>query len=188
MKTVTPAAQNGWILATWSNKPRIDRLGRVDRFTRSTASILLWIAVIIMLASVVRPQTTANGTVASCSECPICCVTSADAEGTEIYKCTEDQLTCKLKPKTDFQVLLTTLLIILGFAVGIPLIVFTIDFLVIRRPCNAKMSICECCVNYLCLCICCKKRMQKNKTIKSAQSIVSKDAQKDLGNDEVERL
>lgn len=74
-----------------------------------------------------------------------------------MYTCSSNELTCKLNPRTDFSILLTTLLIILGFAIGIPMLIYVIDFLVIRRPCNSKMSVCEFCVNYLCLCICCKR-------------------------------
>ena len=132
---------------------------------------------------------TATGTVvAECGLCPICCVSTTDADGKDAYLCTDDQLTCKLKPKTDFSVLLTTLLIILGFAIGIPLIVFVIDFLVIRRPCNSKMSICEFCVNYLCLCICCKKaEKQKQKIGKPGLTMNSRIPTKD-GNEEQEKL
>lgn len=95
--------------------------------------------------------------VTSCSLCPICCVTSTGSSGSPTYTCSSNELTCKLNPRTDFSILLTTLLIILGFAIGIPMLIYIIDFLVIRRPCNSKMSVCEFCVNYLCLCICCKK-------------------------------
>ena len=135
-----------------------------------------------MVLSSANAQTTVN----DCSECPICCVTTT-SDGNNVYTCSDNELTCKLKPRTDFRILLTTFLIILGFAFGIPLIIRIIDFFVFKRPCNAKMSICECCVNYLCLCICCRKSKKNTKAIRSKKTMKA-EGTKAENPDELEKL
>lgn len=99
---------------------------------------------------------------AKIKECAVCCVVINSEE-----QCVEQDkmLTCRLKPQEDFEILVITLLIILGFALGktpaypgIPLLIMVIDLVVIKRPYRCKMSVCEFLINYMCLCKCCQTK------------------------------
>lgn len=54
---------------------------------------------------------------ATCDDitCDVCCAINSTTN--EPY-CHNDGLTCRLKPQEDFDILVTTLLIIFGFAIG----------------------------------------------------------------------
>lgn len=85
--------------------------------------------------------------------CTECC--SKDSNGN--YVCSSELLTCRLSPNENYSDLLIILLIIVGFLIGLPVLLTILDFLIVKRICF-KMSICEFLINYLCLCICIKRK------------------------------
>ena len=90
-----------------------------DTFRLPPTSHRILLAMLVLLLCIGSTVKAAEKAAASCNECPICCITGTGDDGAPTYTCSDNELTCKLKPKTDFSVLLTTLLIILGFAFGI---------------------------------------------------------------------
>lgn len=90
----------------------------IKRRNAKTGRLQAQLVVLLALASMWTTVEAAETSATSCTQCPICCITGTGDDGAPTYTCSDNELTCKLKPKTDFSVLLTTLLIILGFAFG----------------------------------------------------------------------
>ena len=105
----------------------------------------------------------------TCEElnCPICCL-----QGPEGAYCSSDTLTCQLTSNTDFNMLLKTILYIAAFIVGIPILLFILDILVVKRIACLKMSICELLINGLCLCKCLRRTKQYKKPNKNIKPIL----------------
>ena len=91
-------------------------------------------------------------------DCSVCCV--SDSSGNY---CSTDTLTCLLDPSTNYDLLIKTVIIIVAFLIGIPVMLLVLEFLVLRRIACLKMSVCEIIVNGLCLCTCFRKRREDAK-------------------------
>jgi len=73
-------------------------------------STTLAIFTILSLLAVTRQQEK------TCAQlnCEVCCAKNSEGN----YYCHDNGLTCRLEPQSDFSILVTTLLIILGFVIG----------------------------------------------------------------------
>lgn len=97
----------------------------------------------ILIVVILAPLTTS----ASCDElkCPICCIANSAGD-----YCTEDALMCQLESKTNFSKIVYVAAIIIGFLVGVPVIMFLFECLIIHRISCLGMSICEVLSNCIC--------------------------------------
>jgi hypothetical protein len=124
----------------------------------------------------------ASCNVLKCTTPNMCCKSTAVLDQSislTNFTCTDSTYTCKLQGSADFKILVTTLLIILGFTIGIPILILIIDFFVIRRPCKYKMSVCEFFIFFICLCKCkAKKAEPDNNNKKKKESQVEKSYEK----------
>ena len=100
----------------------------------------------------------------TCEElnCSECCGYDASLQDNV---CHDDHLICRFNPLSDFSILFTSLMIVVLFAIGMPIFFWIIEVLFLYRSKKVGLSFVECFISYIILCHKCRKRpiTQKSK-------------------------
>ena len=92
----------------------------------SWKNYIVYALLFIIINAADAPADTVTEVTCETLKCPKCC--NADAKA-----CIDDVLKCPLRPNQNFDILVTILIIIAAFAIGVPLILFIIDKLLCGR-------------------------------------------------------
>jgi len=99
--------------------------------------------------------------------CAVCCQDGA---------CITDEIVCEVSADTSFTTILILIYVIVGLLIGklfnifqgcpnqklgIPLVLFILDILMLRKPFGCSMSVCEFFANYVCSICCLNKRYRE---------------------------